>query len=267
MSDSNKTKWGLVMLAMIILLAFPIILNWLILRPAVVEVVGEGADWLGFWAAYIGAIASFAMVVLTWWTLKQSKIQNDALIAQNEEILQNNKEQLDELKRQWEEENRPYLEVSIVKSAYVPERYELEFKNIGRSSAESVNFRFDDGFLTFLADEYREYFLNISTNNFKILPSEIKRLRLLDNTCISCYDYMVGNKKANRELCGTVFTFLKTTGVTLSVSYNGIYSLTENLLLDEHKTQTLTMLDAVTGVSTQLANIRMDHKPKEETTR
>ena len=155
MSDSNKTKWSWVVLAMFMLLIFPIILNWLILRPAIVEVVGDGTDWLGFWAAYIGAIASFAMVVLTWWTLKQSKIQNDALIAQNEEILRNNREQLDELKRQWDELNRPNICVNVV--VYSTAFY-IQISNVGNTDAHNVCLSFNDEFISNIKPDIQPFF-------------------------------------------------------------------------------------------------------------
>lgn len=69
----------------------PILLNWLIQWQSFFEFVGEDTDWLGFWVTYISAIASFAMVFITWRTLQQ------------------NKEQLNELKRQWNEQNKPFL--------------------------------------------------------------------------------------------------------------------------------------------------------------
>ncbi|MGM9764025.1 MAG: hypothetical protein ACI3ZQ_08405 [Candidatus Cryptobacteroides sp.] len=139
----NRIIWA-VSIAVICFILFPIVLNWLILRPAIVDVVGEGSDWLGFWAAYIGAIASFAMVVLTWWTLKQSKEQNDALIAQNEKILQNNKEQLDELKRQWDAERNPnlLLSIGVAKNAFF-----LKITNVGLSAAYDIKLSVNEEFL------------------------------------------------------------------------------------------------------------------------
>ena len=145
MSEKRNNKIAFIVITIISFMLFPVALNWLILRPAVVEVVGDGADWLGFWAAYIGAIASFAMVVLTWWTLKQSKVQNDALIAQNEEILRNNKEQLDELKRQWAELNRPNICVNVV--VYSTAFY-IQISNVGNSDAHNVCLSFNDEFIS-----------------------------------------------------------------------------------------------------------------------
>lgn len=74
------------------------VINWLILRPQKFNFVGDGKDWLMFWGTFLSAIASFAMVSITWKTLKQ------------------NKEQLDELKHQWQESHLPEVSASLIKS-------------------------------------------------------------------------------------------------------------------------------------------------------
>jgi hypothetical protein len=75
----------------LVILAIPIILNFVIQLPAIFPVVGEPVNWLMFWATYLGAATSFLMIVYTALTLKQ------------------NKEQLDELKRQWNEVHQPAI--------------------------------------------------------------------------------------------------------------------------------------------------------------
>lgn len=145
----NKIIWAIV-IAVICFMLFPIALNWLILRPSIIDVVGEGSDWLGFWAVYIGAVASFSMVALTWWTLKQSKEQNDVLVAQNERILQNNKEQLEELKRQWNAEWKPnlLLSVGVAKNALF-----LKISNVGLSAAYDIKLFVNEDFLKEIPNE------------------------------------------------------------------------------------------------------------------
>lgn len=78
-----------------ILLLFPIIINSLYLFNAWHRIFEEPSKWLMFWATYLSSIASFAMVFITWKTLRQ------------------NKEQLDELKRQWAEQCKPLLSLTI----------------------------------------------------------------------------------------------------------------------------------------------------------
>lgn len=102
------------------LLFFPFILNKLILSPQLFPYVGEGKDWLMFWATYISAIASFAMVFITWWTLRQ------------------NKNQLNEIKRQWEEENRPRLEIYFINDELKTKGLRIEVVNLGKSPAYDV---------------------------------------------------------------------------------------------------------------------------------
>lgn len=101
MKNLIKHYW----LVLLIIVTIPIVINFILIIPAPVPnklVVGTMSDWLGFWAVYLGASATFAMVFVTYKTIKQ----NDKLIAQNNE-------QLDEIKRQWKEQNRPRLSSSL----------------------------------------------------------------------------------------------------------------------------------------------------------
>ncbi len=98
MMKKNKYTYSWIFIIIIGVIALPLIINWLILRPRKFDIVGEGKDWLMFWSSFLSAIASFAMVFITWKTLKQ------------------NKEQLDELKHQWKEDHLPDISASLVKS-------------------------------------------------------------------------------------------------------------------------------------------------------
>ena len=111
--------WMVIFIAAIVLI--PILLNWLIQWQSFFEFVGEDTDWLMFWVTYISAIASFAMVFITWRTLQQ------------------NKEQLNELKRQWEEQNKPKLFCSLERSK---EDMLLILENISNSAATNVTILF-----------------------------------------------------------------------------------------------------------------------------
>ena len=61
----------------LIALVFPLVLNLLLAvpAPARVPVIGEASDWLLFWATYITALASFAMVIAAYETLIESRKQ------------------------------------------------------------------------------------------------------------------------------------------------------------------------------------------------
>lgn len=58
-------------------LFFPLILNVLLAIPTPVNlpVVGDAPDWLLFWATYITALASFAMVIAAYETLSENQKQ------------------------------------------------------------------------------------------------------------------------------------------------------------------------------------------------
>lgn len=101
--NGNKTKqlllYLLILIGFIVLLVgIPILLNFLLSRNNPIPelpVIGDSKDWLTFWGAYIGAIASFLMVLVAYLTLK------------------NNSTQLAELKRQWDEKNTPVLSCAL----------------------------------------------------------------------------------------------------------------------------------------------------------
>lgn len=58
-------------------LAFPLLLNFLLAipTPEKLPVIGDSTDWLLFWATYITALASFAMVIAAYETLIESRKQ------------------------------------------------------------------------------------------------------------------------------------------------------------------------------------------------
>ena len=56
MAQDRKYIYAWIIIA--IILATPIIINWLILEPSFFEYIGTGVDWLSFWGGYIGAIIS-----------------------------------------------------------------------------------------------------------------------------------------------------------------------------------------------------------------
>ena len=64
-----KRYWWIIL----IVVFTPLIINWLILRPAFFKIVGEDTDWLGFWGAYIGTILSS---VIAFYVLHKQLEQN-----------------------------------------------------------------------------------------------------------------------------------------------------------------------------------------------
>lgn len=142
--EKNKLKWwhwlligifGLLVL-LCVLLGIPYLLNIAILSERKFEVVGEGKDWLMFWATFISAIASFAMVLITWRTLQQNK-----------KII--------------EEQNRPQLIFTTIDIASV---VYLVISNIGNSAANNIKLNLDGSYIDKLRLE--------NSNGFNLLNSD-----------------------------------------------------------------------------------------------
>lgn len=125
------------------LLVVPGVLNFILQLPPVVDIIGTDETWLSFWASFIGAMASFAMIWMTYLSLKQ------------------NQSQLDEIKRQWEEEHRPFLSCRVIvyKKAFF-----LQVFNPSKLDAHNVFISFGEDLLNNLDDKYKEMYINTSAN-------------------------------------------------------------------------------------------------------
>lgn len=112
--------------------AFPLLLNWFLLRDAIIPVVGDSVTWLTFWPVYLSAIASFGMIYFTYRSLQQNKIQ------------------LEEMKRQREEEERARLVFSVIvyKHAFM-----LKISNVGKRNVYNAVIQFNEDFLNELFEE------------------------------------------------------------------------------------------------------------------
>lgn len=97
----HKYKWAIIVF-IIAALAFPFLLNWIVMQHTSYDVAGKPETWIAFWPSYLSAIFSFGMIALT-----------AIALLFNNETLRNNKEQLDEMKREWEEEHKPNVSVSF----------------------------------------------------------------------------------------------------------------------------------------------------------
>lgn len=129
-----------IILLCFILVAIPIALNFIIQQPALFSVIGEPKDWLMFWATYLGAAASFVMIVYTGVTLKH------------------NKAQLDELKRQWEEEHKP--EISVYFFGH-DQYFYIRIQNISKVIVSNIS-------ITITQDPQKEPILNYDAWKQKI---------------------------------------------------------------------------------------------------
>ena len=93
-------------------------------------------DWVA-----VSAVASFAMVVITWFTLQQ-------------------------MKRQWEEERRPNLTFSIAISQVW---YVLKISNIGKQNASDIKINFNKEFVdNLLKENIRKTFRDLHNKSFVI---------------------------------------------------------------------------------------------------
>ena len=128
---TNNNLWIIVTVVALLLL-FPFLLNWLLLKNAIVPVVGDGTVWLSFWPVYLSAIASFGMIYFTYRSLQQ------------------NKKQIEELKKQREEEERARLVFSVIvyQTSFI-----LKISNIGRKNVFNAIIHFNEDFLDSLIEK------------------------------------------------------------------------------------------------------------------
>lgn len=133
--NSEKRRMKNIIIASVILLLclfFPFALNWLLLRKAIVPVVGDGATWLSFWPVYLSAIASFGMIFFTYRSLQQNKMQ------------------IEELRLQREEDERARLVFSVVvyQTAFM-----LKISNMGKRNVFNAIINFNEDFLSELIEK------------------------------------------------------------------------------------------------------------------
>lgn len=136
------------------------IINLVVLKPQQLDLVEvenkSGVMWLGSWSTFLSAIASFAMVLITWCSLKQ------------------NEKQLNELKRQWDEKKRARLSFSIIPSQ---KWYFLKITNIGGESAFNINLKFNSDFIDNISIENaQKFFMKLQENPFSIESGRSKYL-------------------------------------------------------------------------------------------
>ena len=111
-------------------------------------------NWSVFWTA-LTAVGTIAMAVVTYFTLKDNKIQ------------------LDEMKRQWEEENKPKLDIKLVHSAlFELDSTSIQIFNYGKSAANNIRLSFDNSYLSNIPTKsLQDYLINLQTKSYTILPS------------------------------------------------------------------------------------------------
>jgi len=149
----------------IIVISLPLVLNYFVTREKLFDynVAGDTKDWVSFWITYLSSIASLAMVVITWWTLKQSKLQNDALFKQNHEQLEEIKKEREEDLKEKKEMQRARLVFDII---VYQTAYYLRIINIGKENAFNVSIKVNDEFINNIEEKQREIFKSMQNPFF-----------------------------------------------------------------------------------------------------
>ena len=184
----KKYWWTLIVIAIVIFLLFlPAFINWCYTKPAWHEILEIPKKWTVFWGTYLSAIASFAMVLITWKTLEQ-------------------------MKKQWEDEHRPLLEFYFIKGTlpmdkdkYHVEGHKIEVLNIGKSPATELNFSISQEIINCAKDSAaKEALSKIGSDiQLSLLPNEARRFTICEKTINrvkqtqSMYSYYIADVEVN----------------------------------------------------------------------
>ena len=203
-----------IFIAVIVLI--PILLNWLIQWQSFFEFVGKDTDWLMFWVTYISAIASFAMVFITWRTLQQ------------------NKEQLNELKRQWEEENRPRLEFYFVQDEIGHKGSRIEILNMGKQTAKDIRLYIDSKVIDLAPnDTIKDFLRNIGTDlPLPLLPNDSIIINLCEEKLDERYRtiYTIGQQTVDGSMYKAFYTNIQSMDkISITGEYNSKYKINSQI--------------------------------------
>ena len=125
---------------MLVLCFLPIFINWLSTRETSCELLYKPSVWASFWSTYLGAIASFAMVFITWLTLR-------------------------EMRKQWEEERNPHIVLSI---GIVQKCLFIKVHNTGILPAYNVKLAINEDFLSMIPEDVAKECLSTMVEPFFI---------------------------------------------------------------------------------------------------
>lgn len=227
---------------LMIALLIPIILNFTLLIPAFTNIVGTETDWLEFWGTYLSAIASFAMVFITWKTLEQ-------------------------MKKQWEDEHRPLLDIYIVKENCLQKGYTIEILNIGNSPAINICCTFDDELLKKIEDEKAKDKLNqfIGDVQLSLLPNEARSYQLCtkDTIDVNQYEYYICETKTEEANYNSFCTHIEGKDyIQAKLNYkdnrNISYSLDINVSTKNRRNSYLSLNEAITKLGDNIVKTLID---------
>ena len=223
-----KVVLGIVVF-IVVICVIPYTINCLILKQARFEIVGNGTHWLSFWASYLAAIASFAMVLITWWTLRESKKQNQDILTQNNQIIALNEQQYKATLQHWEDEVRPYIEVRIVKHHF-PLHVFLEFNNFGKTTAKDITFSFKQTFLDKIKNEdARKALSEMGNHPFYLLGGSTRLIPIaLEENDSNINVYMIGNQSVSEQIFrDAMLEFMQVQTIEVCGKYGNKYTFDE----------------------------------------
>ena len=179
----------------VIILLLPLFLNWVVTRDNIYnyKVAGEPKDWLSFWVIYFSALMSLAMVIITWYTLKQ------------------NKEQLDEIKRERKESQQARLVFDVIVSQTA---FFLRIRNIGKENALNVSITVNEDFIQNIENQNRVIFKEMKVPFY--IPTDIPK-----------YFYIGACKEVSSNWKGKGVT------LSLTGTYCDSYQINESLDMDQ----------------------------------
>lgn len=209
MKNLSKCSKILIGLGCFIIIASPIILYYSLSANCGFDAIGgEKAPevWLGFWASFIGAIASLLMVFFTWLTLRQNKLQLNQLI------------------HQWEEQNKPILSCSAYED-YESLCYFFHITNIGSTVAYNISFNFNDEFFNRIeCPNIRDYVKKECSKVItRLIPNRsytikiVNPQKVLDKSGL----FRIGGKKYKKSEISKIIKILKSNPIEIYGSIDG----------------------------------------------
>ncbi len=239
----KKYWWTLIVIAIVIFLLFlPAFINWCYTKPAWHEILEIPKKWTVFWGTYLSAIASFAMVFITWKTLEQ-------------------------MKKQWEDEHRPLLDIYIVKENCLQKGYAIEILNIGNSPAINIGCTFDDALLKGIKDEEAKDKLNqfIGNVQLSLLPNEARSYQLCTKDTINTnqYEYYICETKTEEANYNSFCAHIKGKDyIHAKLNYkdnrNISYSLDINVSTKNRRNSYLSLNEAITKLGDNIVKTLID---------
>lgn len=190
----NK-KWKLYLSIIVgLLLLLPIIVNSLYLFNSWHQIFEKPSKWSIFWATYLSSIASFAMVFITWRTLKQNKEQSEANKIANAEENEENRVANElanktnrEINKEENEKNRN-LQLNLLK-----QQNEMQWLNMFRQIVSEYVQLYN-------ANDIIDVVNMIGSNNIAYAQNIIKALLDRANRCQAQYTFFRKNDANAQQL-------------------------------------------------------------------